>query len=99
MSTGIQDWLYPINSASDYRLGGMEEDQSDLVTRGNLWESLLANPNEVADWHLSSGFRLMPLKDTDYAHFDGRKARLPSQRSDRPAGKLLRRHAALLLPT
>lgn len=63
MSTGIQDWLYPINSASDYRLGGIEAHQSDLVTRENLWESLLANPNEIADWHLSSGFRLMRPDD------------------------------------
>lgn len=63
MSTDIQDWLYPINSASSYRLGGVKDSADDLVSRENLWKGILAEPNEIADWHLSSGFRQMRPND------------------------------------
>lgn len=59
MQESIQDWLYPINSASRYRLGGIDEDRDDLVTRENIWESIFSDPNQIADWHLSSGFLQM----------------------------------------
>lgn len=60
-----QDWLYPTNPDSEYRLFTElgAKNRAIEVSRENLWPHIEKHLAGVDDWHLSSGYRQMIAGD------------------------------------